>query len=352
MQLDRMRVPIVQAPLAGGASTPALTAAVLDVGAFGFLAAGYNSPDAVAADVATLRGLTGAPYGLNIFVPDDEVDPGTLAAYLTEISGEADRHGVALGEPRYDDDWFEAKIDLAVSEAVPVVSFTFGCPDAAVIRRLHEAGSEIWVTVTEPSEATAAVTSGADVLVAQGVEAGGHRGSFVDRENREDYGLLTLLQLLRRYVDVPLVAAGGIGSGTGIAAVLAAGARAAQIGTAFLRCPEAGTSGPHRAALTGTGRTQLTRAFTGRLARGLENRFLTEHSATAPVGYPQIHHATAPLRAAGRTAGDSDVVNLWAGQAYQLAAEIPAAQLIAELGRDLTRALADASGRTAAVGPG
>lgn len=344
--MDRLRIPVVQAPLAGGSSTPALTAAVLDAGAFGFLAAGYKTPAEVAADLATLRALTDQPYGLNIFVPDDEVEDLRVGPYLSKIAEEARRHGVALGEARYDDDSFAAKLDVAVSERVPVVSFTFGCPDPAVVARLQAGGSEVWVTVTDPAEAAQAAAAGADVLIAQGIEAGGHRGAFVDREDREDYGLLTLLQLLNAGTDLPLVATGGISTGAAVAAVLTAGARAAQIGTAFLRCPEAGTSAPHRAALSEPGRTRLTRAFTGRSARGIENRFLVEHSAAAPVAYPQIHYATAPLRAAGRATQDRDVVNLWAGQAYRLGVEVPAADLVADLGRDLAVALAAAARRT------
>lgn len=349
MLLDRLRIPIVQAPLAGGASTPALTAAVLNAGAFGFLAAGYRATDDVAADIAILRGLTDAPFGLNIFMPGDAVDSGALAPYLSEITEEADRHGVALGEPRYDDDSFAAKIELAIIEQIPVVSFTFGCPDAVLVRRLHTAGSEVWVTVTEPGEAQQAAAAGADAVIAQGVEAGGHRGGFVDRHDRVDYGLLVLLQLLKGQVDLPLVATGGISTGAAVAAVLCAGAQAAQLGTAFLRCPEAGTSPAHRAALSEPGRTRLTRAFTGRSARGIENRFLVEHTAAAPVAYPQIHHATARLRAAGRAAGDRDVVNLWAGQAYRLAEEIPAAELVARLGRDVAIALAAVESRIGGV---
>lgn len=340
MQLDQVRLPIVQAPLAGGASTPELTAAVLDAGAFGFLAAGYQSPDAVASDIAKLRVRTSAPYGLNIFVPDDPVKPSRYSPYLAEIGSEASRYGIKLGEARYDDDSFAAKLDLAVAERIPVVSFTFGCPDAVVIDRLHDAGSEVWVTVTDPDEAESATAAGSDVLVAQGIEAGGHRGSFRDRDDREDYGLLSLLQLVTDRVEVPVVAAGGILTGAAVAAILALGARAAQLGTAFLQCPEAGTSAVHRAALAGTARTQLTRAFTGRSARGIENRFLNEHSASAPVAYPQIHYATGPLRAVGRRSEDPDVVNLWAGQSYRLAGEIRAADLVAELGRDLAVAVA------------
>lgn len=316
---------------------------MLEAGAFGFLAAGYKTPADVADDIATLRGLTDRAYGVNLFVPDEAVDTETVGSYLSGLGAEAQRLGVALGEPRYDDDFFGAKLDLVVAECVPVVSFTFGCPDRAVIQRLHNAGSEVWVTVTDPDEATLASATGADVLVAQGIEAGGHRGCFVDRDDREDYGLIALLQLLTERVDLPLVAAGGICSGAAIAAALSAGATAAQLGTAFLLCPEAGTSLVHRAALTRPGRTRLTRAFTGRAARGIENRFLMEHSAGAPIAYPQVHHATAPLRAAGRAVEDPDVVNLWAGQAYRLAVEIPAADLISGLHRELSQALSAAT---------
>lgn len=349
MLLDRLRSPIVQAPLAGGASTPRLTGAVLEAGAFGFLAAGYRTTEDVAADISTLRGLTDAAFGLNIFMPDTEVAAAALAPYLAEIASEAERQGVALGEPRYGDDSFAAKVELAIAERVPVVSFTFGCPDAALVRRLHDAGSEVWVTVTEPGEAQEVAATGADAVIAQGVEAGGHRGGFADRDDRADYGLLVLLQLLTDQVDLPLVATGGISTGAAVAAVLCAGARAAQLGTAFLRCPESGTSAVHRAALGEPGRTRMTRAFSGRSARGIENRFLLEHSASAPVGYPQIHHATAPLRAAGRAAGDREVVNLWAGQAHRLTQELPAAELLAVLARDLAAALSAAQRRAGGV---
>jgi nitronate monooxygenase len=154
--------------------------------------------------------------------------------------------------------------------------------------------------------------------------------------------VLALLQLVRAAVDVPLVATGGIATGGAIAAVLSAGARAAQLGTAFLRCPEAATSEPHRAAVASDTPTALTRAFTGRLARGIENRFLRDHSAQAPRAYPEVHHVTAPLRAHGRSVGDGEVLNLWAGQAHALAREAPAEQLVRELAGEARRALDDA----------
>jgi nitronate monooxygenase len=228
---------------------------------------------------------------------------------------------------------------------VRVVSFTFGCPAAGVIRSLQEGGAEVWVTVTDPSEARRAREAGADALVAQGMEAGGHRGGWEDRDDAEDLSVLALLRLLRGEVDLPLVATGGIADGAGVAAVLAAGAAAAQIGSAFMLAPEAGTHPAHRAALAGDGATALTRAFTGRRARGLRNRFLTEHSGHATVAYPQIHHATAPLRAAARAQGDPDGFNLWAGQAHRLARALPAGAIVRMLAEDARTALREAARR-------
>ena len=194
----------------------------------------------------------------------------------------------------------------------------------------------MWVTVTTPQEAAGAEAAGADVLVAQGVEAGGHRATWDDGDAAiAGYGVLSLLQLLHAQSELPVVATGGIATGAGIAAVLTAGARAAALGTAFLRCPEAGTSDVHRAALTGTAPTALTRAFTGRTARGIRNRLLDEYTDRAPSAYPEVHNLTAPLRQAGRQQGVADVVNLWAGQAYPLARELPAGEIIRQLAAEL-----------------
>jgi len=214
---------------------------------------------------------------------------------------------------------------------------------------LRAVGTGVWVTVTDPDEAREAAAAGAGALVVQGTEAGGHRGAFVDREDRVDYGLLALLQLVRAHVDLPLVAAGGIATGRAVAAVLAAGAAAAQVGTAFMLCPEAGTSAPHRAALASARPTGLTRAFSGRLARGIVNRLQAERTATAPLAYPEVHHVTAPLRAAARDAGDEDVINLWAGEAHALAAEAPAAEVVARLMDEARAALAAANERLGAA---
>ncbi|WP_214409156.1 nitronate monooxygenase [Sphaerisporangium fuscum] len=338
MDLAALTHPIVQAPLAGGPSTPELAVAVSEAGGLGFLAAGYRSADDLRADIAAVRSRTAAPFGVNLFVPSaGQVDRAAVDAYAARLRAEAERHGVELGAPADDDDAWQAKLAVVTEERVPLVSFTFGLPAREVIEQVRAAGASVAVTVTTPDEAVAAHAAGADILVAQGIEAGGHRGGFTD--DAGDYGLLTLLRLVLRATPLPVVAAGGIADGAGVAAVLVAGAVAAQLGTAFLRCPEAGTSAAHREALGSYDRTAVTRAFTGRRARGLVNRFLREHSEEAPAAYPQVHHLTAPLRAAGRKAGDASVVNLWAGQAHRLAEEVPAGELVRRLAAEARESL-------------
>jgi nitronate monooxygenase len=340
--LDDLDAPIVQAPLAGGPSTPQLAAAVGEAGGLGFLAAGYKTADVVREDIAALRALSDRPFGVNVFAP-----PGAAAdvsAYRDSLRADAERLGVELGRPRHDDDGWDDKLALVAAERVPLVSFAFGCPDASVVDDLHAAGAGVWITVTTPREAEIAARAGADALVVQGAEAGGHRGSFDDGEPGV-VGLLALLQLVGATVDLPLVAAGGIATGRAIAAVLVAGASAAALGSALMLTPEAATSAPHRAAFADGSETALTRAFTGRLARGISNRFLREHGPDAPRAYPDVHYLTAPLRAAGRERGDADVVNLWAGQAHALATEEPAGELVRRLAAESRAALAGAARR-------
>jgi len=348
--LDLLVHPIVQAPMGGGPSTPALAAAVSSAGGLGFLAAGYKTIEAVQRDLDQLRSLVtvGVPFGINLFAPPGHgAGAAEVAAYADTIRAEAERGGTMLGEPRWDDDRYAEKLDLVCAEHVPVVSFTFGCPSAGDVRRLRDAGTAVWVTVTTADEARAAHATGVDGLIVQGVEAGGHRGAF-DDGRPGDFGLLALLQLVRAAVGdaTPLVATGAIATGRAVAAVLAAGAAAAQLGTAFMLCPEAATAPAHRSAIEdGREATALTRAFTGRAARAIINRFLRAHSENAPSAYPEVHHLTAPVRAAARRRGDADGFHLWAGQTYPLAAAIPAAELVVQLANDARAVLADTTGR-------
>ena len=342
MNLNQLREPIVQAPLAGGPSTPKLAAAVGGAGGFGFLAAGYKTADAVREDILEHRRLTDVPFGVNVFAPAAPAgDREAIDRYAARMQGEAARYGVDPGDPRHDDDGYEEKLDLLATERVAVVSFTFGCPDPNVVERLQGVDSDVWVTVTNPAEAVQARDAGADALVVQGFEAGGHRGYFTDDAGAEDLGLLVALRLTAGEVDLPLVAAGGIVDGAGVAAVLCAGAAAAQIGSALMLTDEAGTSPAHRQALSERRPTRLTRAFSGRQARGIANRFMAEHGDDAPAAYPDVHHLTTPIRAAARQAGDADAVNLWAGQGYPLAREGPAGDVVRRLGAEARAVVAD-----------
>jgi nitronate monooxygenase len=343
--LSSLARPIVQAPMGGGPSTPELAAAVSGAGGLGFLAAGYKSAEALAVDIEATRQLTDR-FGVNLFVPGPRVERQRFEAYLEELRADAERIGAEVGKARWSDDGWEAKLELLRRQPVSVVSFTFGCPDAAAIAGVKGAGCEAWVTVTTPEEARQAVAAGADALIVQGHEAGAHQGSFDDAGAGEAYGLLALLQLVAAESELPLVASGGIATGPGLAAALAAGAGAAQIGTAFMLCPEAGTAEAHRRAIVAGGPTALTRAFTGRRARGIVNRFLREHP-DAPSAYPEIHYATAPIRATARERGDAEEINLWAGQAHALAREEPAAEVVARLDREARQAFAAAARRAA-----
>ncbi len=333
MVLDGLAHPIVQAPMGGGPSTPALAAAVGEAGGLGFLAAGYKPIDAVRADIEALRALTDRPFGVNLFAPPQPAADDVLP-FAARLEAEAERYGAPVGEPRHDDDGWDAKLALMAELEVPVVSFTFGCPRASELGRL----GETWVTVTTPAEAREAAAAGAGALVVQGVEAGGHRATFDDAAPGE-IGLLALLQLVREAVDLPLVATGGIATGRAIAAVLAAGAAAAQLGTAFMLCDEAATAPAHREAIASGGDTALTRAFTGRSARGVVNRWMREHDAVAPRAYPDVHHLTAKIRAAAREQGDPDGFHLWAGQTHSLAAGGPAGDLVRRLAAEADEAI-------------
>jgi nitronate monooxygenase len=344
--LENLAIPVVQAPMAGGPSTPALAAAVNRAGGLGFLAAGYLTAERVGDDIETLLGLTGGPFGVNVFVGGGSpADPARLEAYARRLSADALRAGVQLGTPRFDDDSFADKLTLVRERAVPVVSFTFGAPPQQAVDDLHADGCEVWMTVTSPAEATQAAALGADALIVQGVEAGGHRGVFVDDDAQSDLTLLSALQLVRASCDRPLVAAGAIMTGSALAAVLALGAAAGQVGTAYLRSTEAGTSDAQRAATASDSPTVLTRAFSGRLARGVVNRWHREHGDAAPRAYPEVHHLTSPLRAHGRSAGDADLINLWAGQAHSLARESSAEEITRQLGAGARAELAAAAAR-------
>ncbi len=333
----QLAVPIVQAPMAGGPSTPGLAAAVGQAGGLGFLAAGYLTAAELAARLDALRARTAAPFGVNLFVPQPPPPVPSLSPYRRELAGEAERYGVALPEPDpADDDHWAAKLALLTSHPVPVVSFTFDLPPAAAVEQLRGVGAYLVATVTSVAAARAAAGAGMDALCVQGPEAGGHRGHHDPYAEPDPTPLLELVPAVAAEVGLPIIAAGGLMTGADLAAALRAGARAVQLGTAYLRTPESGANQVYRQALADDrfNETVVTRAFSGRLARGLRNRFTDAHHATAPVGYPLVNQLTKPLRAAAAAQGDPDGLSLWAGTGHRLATGEPAAPLTLRLWRE------------------
>ena len=331
---------MIVAPMAGGTGTAELVAAAAAAGATAFLPAGYKTAQTMRADIAAVQAMTGAPFGVNVFVPGaPTADDEALVRYLDSIAEDAAAVGVTPGPATWDDDDWQAKIADLTSRPVPIVSFTFGCPDPDVIAALRAAGTSVWVTVTDLDEASIAVRAGADCLCAQGSEAGAHRGTFANQSGRAAQSgragrALELVAAIRAATGIPLVAAGGIMTDEDVAVALAAGADAVQCGTAFLRCQESGAHPVHKAALADPGyqTTAVTRAFSGRPARGLVNGFMRAHQ-DVPAAYPEINNATRPIRSAAAAAGDPDRMNLWAGQGYRAATTLHAGEIVEMLCR-------------------
>jgi nitronate monooxygenase len=326
--LDWAAYPLVLAPMAGGPSTVALARAAADGGMFPFLAGAYLSADRMASDIDALRSATSTPFGVNVFAPSPELPSMQADAetYAARLAPWAEDVGVALGEPRWDDDAFEAKVEVLVQAAPDVASFAFAWPPADAVTRLQAVGTQVWVTLNDPSEGAWAAELGVDGIVAQGWEAGGHRGGPVDTGD-EQLTVRELVGALRDASDLPVMAAGGVTSGADAAELLRLGAVAVALGTAFLACPEAGTAAVHRHALTHRTDTTVTRAFTGRSARALTTTWTELLGGVAPRAYPHVHHVTAPLRAHGRASGEAELVNLWAGTGHASVRTLPAARL-------------------------
>ncbi|BCO36865.1 2-nitropropane dioxygenase [Mycobacterium heckeshornense] len=330
-----LEVPVVGAPMAGGPGTPALAAAVTNAGGLGFVAGGYLTPERLADDIAAARAATTGPIGVNLFVPQPSVaDYVQLDRYAEELDEIAEHYDVEVGQPRFgDDDGWQRKLEVIADVRPEVVSFTFGAPSPDVLRWFGALGILLFITVTSTYEAGVAVAAGADGLVVQGPDAGGHRGTFAPDMNPGTEPLGELLSKIRAAHDVPLIAAGGLGTAEDVAGVLRRGAVAAQVGTALLLADEAGTCSAHRTALQNPqfGRTLVTRAFSGRFARGLENDFTRLLDDVAPLGYPEVNHMTSPIRKAAAAADDPHGINLWAGTAFARARSGPAADIVAAL---------------------
>lgn len=338
-------LPLVQAPLGGGPGTPALSAAASEAGALGVLGGGYLDPDPLREAVREVRARTKKPFGVNVFLaPPAEARDSTAAR--TRIAQVATVLGLPAelpAQPRALPDHDE-QVEVLLAEEVPVVTFTFGCPAPDLVRRLQARGVVVMVTVGTVGEARAAADAGADAVVAQGTEAGGHRGGWT---GVEPPGLVALVPAVADAVAVPVVAAGGLMDGRGVVAALALGAQAAQLGTAFLRTAEAGTNDPYRAALRASeGDTVTTRAFSGRPARGLPNAYLSEFGPDGDLpDFPELNYLTRPLRTASAEQGRADAQSLWAGQGVALGRDLTVAGLVAALVAEIESTLERVSGR-------
>jgi NAD(P)H-dependent flavin oxidoreductase YrpB (nitropropane dioxygenase family) len=326
-------LPVLAAPMAGGPTTPALVIAAAKAGSLGFLAAGYQTPEAFAAELAQVRSA-GVPFAVNLFAPNPvPIAPKVFRDYAHRIRGDADRYGVRLREDVFEDeDAWTAKIDMLLADPVPIVSFTFGIPAPNVVGALRRAGTRVVQTVTSAKEARVAVDAGVDALAVQSAAAGGHSSTLTPEQPPRLTPATDLIAQVLATESVPLFAAGGLATPAEVAAVLGAGASAALVGTVLLLTDESGASATHKAAIAAGGRdTVVTRAFTGRPARGLRNEFIERYQAIAPLGYPAIHHLTSPMRKAAAAAGDPERVHLWAGTGYRNATAEPVATVLTRL---------------------
>lgn len=349
--LESLPIPILQAPMAG-ATLDALAIAVSQAGGLGSLAAGALAPEDIGPAVTRIRAATDAPFGINLLMaPKADPAPGEVEAALERLAPWYQALGAPLpGAPNSFAPDFDAQLAAVIEQAPPVASFTFSILTGEQVEALHRAGSYVVGTATTVAEARAWAEVGADGICAQGFEAGGHRGQFLAEAEASLVGTIALVATVRAAVDLPVIAAGGIMDGRGVAAALALGASAAQMGTAFLLCDEALTSPPWRAALTEAGDdpTRLTRAFTGRYARGLENGFMRGmHAAQDEVpAYPVQNRLTQPLRAAATRAGDPEMMSLWAGQGVRLATAGRAGDMVRRWWAQAGEAAAEAAART------
>ena len=344
-----IRVPVIQAPMAG-VSTPEMAAAVSEAGGLGSLGVGNLDAESARAMIQATRALSSQPFNVNVFChPPATPDPEREAAWLSRIEPHLARYGAkpAKGLREIYTSFLidDAMLDMLVTERPAVVSLHFGLPDADRIRALKEAGITLLATATNLNEALAAQGAGVDAVVAQGYEAGGHRGTF-DQDAPDDcLGTMVLTRLLVKSLSVPVVAAGGIMDGAGVAASLVLGASAAQLGTAFILCPESAADAGYRRAMQErpARRTVMTRAISGRPARSLANLF-TDFGDLRPPDevpcYPIAYDAAKLLHAAAKAFGEFGYGAHWAGQAAVLARPMPAGELVGVLWRECQEALA------------
>jgi nitronate monooxygenase len=338
LDLFGIQHPIIQAPMSG-ASSPQMAIAAAEAGGMGSIAAAMLTSETLRAELQVVQQGTRRPINVNFFVHPDPVPDETretawrrhLAPYYGELGLAADAGRNAPTRAPFT----AAMCDVVLEFKPKVVSFHFGMPDAALLRRVKDAGLLVMSSATSAEEARWLEGHGCDVVIAQGNEAGGHRGMFLNEDLSRQAGTMALVPQVVDAVKVPVIATGGIGDGRGIVAALALGAAAVQVGTAFMLTPEARTSALHRAALKQAhdNSTVLTNVFTGRPARGIVNRYIREIGPISPHApqFPLAAGASQPMRTAGEAKGSADFTALWSGQAPTFAREMPTAELMAAL---------------------
>lgn len=343
--------PIVLGPM-NNASSPELTAAVSNAGGLGSFAAALLSPPAIGEAVDKIRSLTNKPFSVNLFILD-EMSADRSAIALSQERLQPYRDSLGLGTGAMPDKFcerFADQLQALLDAAPPVVSFTFGILPAEIVSRFHAAGSKLIGTATTVAEAKAWEAAGADFICVQGGEAGGHRGTFLGDMEQSTIGLMPLIPQVADAVSVPVIAAGGIMDGRGLSAALMLGAQAAQLGTAFLSCPECPISPVWKAALqtASDDSTRLTRSFSGRYARGIVNTFMEQmrpHEHEVPP-YPIQNALTGPIRQAADKAKRAEYMSLWAGQGVGMSRQLPAQELVLRLIREAQAALINLNGLT------
>lgn len=327
---SKLRYPIIQAPMAGGVATPALAIAVSQNGGLGFLAAGYKTADQIEAEIKQCI-AAGVLFGVNLFVPTKEpYSDEAVQVYKERLEQD---FSLELPIPTWSDDEWQEKLALVEKYKVPYVSFTFGCPNEDIVKKLQTVGCQVIVTVTDVYEATIANKVGANALCLQGLDAGGHRGSFQNTDPQQHMPLDTLIAEVKRAVDIPIIAAGGIINGQQIKSILAAGANAVQLGTAFICCHESGANTVYKKALLDGDfqETAFTRAFTGRLARGLKNDFIEKYEHYTTLAYPTLHYITQPIRKRAVEQHNPHAMSLWAGTGFKQVQAISVEKLMQQL---------------------
>lgn len=337
----KITLPIIQAPMAGGATTPELVAAVSNAGGLGSLGAGYMTADAITTTIKKIKSLTNKPFAVNLFIPEKHhatAEQIEQARKLVQASCAELNFNVASIKPPYAP-FFEEQMNVIIEEKVPVFSFAFGIPSADWITNFKKNGVTLIGTATTLEEAKHLEKNGIDAIVAQGSEAGGHRGTFLGEAENALISISSLIPLLVEHIKIPIIAAGGMMNAKKIVESLTLGATAVQMGTAFLCCPESGIHPLYKKLLLNTSQdnTTLTRAFSGKLARGIINKFITSMQSHEKniLDYPIQNALTSAMRKEAAKQNNIDFMSMWAGQAAYLCKALPATQLIEKLNSEV-----------------